>query len=77
MGIQMKSKEELRSIQRRAYHGAIISATAEEAWEAALEALCRALPDIPEGATPWGSIEPDLVATKELYSQLKQYGKNK
>jgi len=73
----MKSKEELIETMAQAImeeDAMDYSMPYSSLAEAALKALCGALPDMPKGKTPWGSIEPDLVATKELYSQLKQWG---
>lgn len=72
----MKSKEELIQIMRGAYDDALWKreATIADGWEAALKALCGALPEleyIHSGVT--GKVIRNN-ATK-LYNQLKQWGK--
>ncbi len=76
----MRTKQELIQIMRNAHQQAYCNADAspDEAWEAALKALCGALPDAPWSFVSNGQeydVEWKMKEVCRLYNQLKQWGK--
>ncbi len=75
----MKTKQELIQIMRNAHQEAYCNAdaTPDEAWEAALKALCGTLPDVPEvtfNVDGHKHTNIDVYELEDIYNQLKQYG---